>query len=167
MLYHCVLAAASLCVFFSIGVLQLWHPVECISFSLSLTDSIGGSESCVYAGFTRCWFNHWTDDRLSQQQRRQIHSPTLSRLPLHFFHCLLCLHASVSVLLSLSYSHDISVVTFFFAHFSLAHLQGLSTGRITHKHTRFLSSCASILIIHHPTKQKKNLPRWVSYKIEQ
>lgn len=42
--------------------------------------SVGGLESRVYAGFTRCWFNRRTDDRLSQQLKRQIHSPTLGAL---------------------------------------------------------------------------------------
>lgn len=96
---------------FSICVLQLWHSVECVSFSLSLTASSSlalARRACVYAGFTRCWFNHWTDDRLSQQLRRQIHSPTLSRLPLHFFSA-----CFVYIRLSLSYSHHISVLTFF------------------------------------------------------
>ncbi len=76
--------------------------------------SAGGSESCVYAGFTRCWFSRWTDDRLSQQLRRQIHSPTLSSLPPRFFLRLLCLRTSVLVLLPLL-TRTISM----FWHFSL------------------------------------------------
>ena len=91
---HCV---------FSVCVLLLCHPVECVSFSLSLTASSAAAQrACVHVGFTRCWFNRWTDDRLSQQLRRQIHSPTL---PLRCFTaCFVCIR------LSLSYSHRMNVL---------------------------------------------------------
>lgn len=113
--------------------------------------AVGGSESCVYTGFTRCWFNHWTDDRLSQQLRRQIHSPTLSRLPRRFFAaCFVYMRLSLVFLsLFLLAPYQCCDIFFFFSHFSLAHSQGFSTSRITHKHNRSLSSCVWIPIIHH------------------
>lgn len=71
--------------------------VLCECKLLPLCLSVGGSRSCVYAGFTRCWFNHWTDDRLRQQLRRQIHSPTLSRLPPRLFSpCFVYMYLSLS-----------------------------------------------------------------------
>lgn len=108
------LASASHSVCFSICVLQLWHPVECISFSLSLTASPLVAQRAVFMrGFTRCWFNHWTDDRLSQKLRRQIHSPTLSRLPPRFFSaCFVYIRLSLSRFLFLT--RTISMVWLFF-----------------------------------------------------
>lgn len=108
--------------------------------------SIGGSESCVYAGSTRCWFNRWTDDRLSQKLRRQIHSPTLSRLPPRFFSaCFVYIRLSLSHFLFLA--RTISMFWLFFSpRFSLAHSHGLATNRVTN--TLSLSSfCVWILIV--------------------
>lgn len=74
--------------------------------------SAGGSESCVYAGFTRCWFSRWTDDRLSQQLRRQIHSPTLSSLPPRFFSPRALFTYICPRLAFSTYLHHINVLTF-------------------------------------------------------
>lgn len=97
------------------GVLLLWHSVECKLLPHCL--SVSGSQCCVYEGFTRCWFSRWTDDRLSQQLRRQIHSPTLSTLPLRFsFACFVYMYLYLSLSRCLFFTRTISMfinVTFF------------------------------------------------------
>lgn len=107
--------------------------------------SVGGSESCVYAGFTRCWFNRWTDDRLSQQLRRQIHSPTLSRLPSRFFSaCFVYIRLSLSRFLF--HTHTISMSRLFFVFLVSAwhlHMYCLQTQSRTLSVSPFVFECSS------------------------
>lgn len=116
------LASAVLCRCFTTPsrVYKLLNILRCLS--------VGGSESCIYAGFTRCWVNYWTDDRLSQQLRRQFHSPTLSRRQPRFFSaCFVYICLSLSCCLFLTHT----ILTFLT--FSWHILQSLSF-----THTLFL-----------------------------
>lgn len=141
-----ITSSASHSVVSSTCVLQVLHPVECVSFSLSLTASSSVAQrACVYAGLTRCWFNHWTDDRLSQQPRRQIHSPTLSRLLLRSFSaCFVYIRLSVSFLLT-PYQSD-----FFFSQLGNTRVDCLQT----ELHTLSVSS-SCVWFLSYETKHCK------------
>lgn len=144
--YRCAENAVSLAshsVCFSICVLQLWHPVECISFSLSLTASPSVAQRAVFmrvspdvdstveqmTDLARSW-----GDKSTVQHSAGFH--LAFSLPALFTYVCLCL--AFSFLLA---PYQCSDFLFFLSRFSLAHSRGSSTNRVTNTLSPFFLLC--------------------------